>query len=64
MRNDLATALEMPLFIVSYMYFFPNCRKTRSLAGSVAGLVHTAHSLCKTGIRKAHVSTASCELLF
>jgi len=64
MRNDLATALEMPLFIVSYMYFFANCRKTRSLAGAIVGLVHNVQLLCKTGIRKAHLSTSSCDLLF
>ena len=55
MRNDLDTALAMPLFIVSY--FFANCRKPISLAGAVAGLVHNVQLVCKTGIRKAHLST-------
>jgi len=62
MRNDLATAPEMPLFIISY--FITNCRKPRSLAGAVAGLAHNVQLVCKAGIRKAHLSTSSCELLF
>jgi len=52
----------MPLFIVSC--FFANCRKPRSLAGAVAGLVHDVQLICKTGIRKVHLSTPGCELLF
>jgi len=52
MRN-IATALEIALFIVSY--FFANCRKPISLADAVAGLVHNVQLVCKTGIRKAHL---------
>src|SRR6218665_3012794 len=63
-EDDLATALQMPLFIVSYMYFFANCRKTRLLIGAVAGQTHNVQLMCKTGIEKAHLSTQVVNCYF
>jgi len=59
--SDLATALEMPLRISSY--FFAMCRKQDHRLVQL----HYVQLLCKTGIRKVHLSQrsffASCNFL-
>jgi len=63
--NDLVTALEMPLFIVSY--FFANCRKPISLACAIAGLLHNVQLCAKLAserlISQHQVVTCYFELL-
>src|SRR6218665_4073607 len=54
MSQELTAALEMSLLIVSYI--FANFRKTRSLAGAVAGLEHTVQAFVYSKQQKRLIS--------